>query len=106
VPALLLAVKVLAVACPSPPVVALVVAVPLANVAVAPPLGAANVTLTPDTGLPAASVTSATNGLENALPTVADCPEPDTTETDDGAPAVLVRLKPAELRPVALAITD
>jgi hypothetical protein len=105
-PALLLAVNVLAVACPSLPVVAVVVAVPLTNVPEAPLPGALKVTLTPGTGLPAESVTCATNAPANALPTVADCPDPDTTATEDGAPAVLLRPKLAVLAPLALALTE
>lgn len=60
----------------------------LANVPLALLEGAAKVTDTPGTGLPELSVTLATSGLASAVLTAADCPEPDTTATVWGAPAL------------------
>ena len=77
----MLAVKVLAVAWPPDALVAVVVAVEFANVPEAPLEGAVNVTVTPGTAFPWASLTIATSGLANAAPTVADCPAPETTVT-------------------------
>ncbi len=72
-----LAVKVDDVACPFAPVVwvheyACGLALHAAKVALAPLLGAAKVTATPDTPLPYASVAVATSLLVNAALTVAD----------------------------------
>jgi hypothetical protein len=55
---------------------ALVTAVGLDRVALAPVAGAAKVTVTPDTGLPAESLTVACNAVGNAVPTTVDCGEP------------------------------
>ena len=46
--------------------------------------------MTPGTGLPKASLTTATSGAANPLATVAVWPEPETTATDAAAPGVLV----------------
>jgi hypothetical protein len=59
---------------------ALVTAVVLDNVALAPLAGAANVTVAPDTGVPAASFTRACKALPNAVPTAVDCGVPPTAE--------------------------
>jgi len=79
-PAVVLAVKTAAVATPKEFVVAVVT--PPANVPLAPLPGAANVTVTPLTGLPPASFTVAWNCVVYAVPTVALC----------GVPAVAVML--------------
>jgi hypothetical protein len=93
------------VATPPALLVAVVVAVPLANVPLAPLAGAVNATTTPLTGLLLASVTVATKGAPNAVLIVALCPEPLVTVTFAGAADVFVRTKSAELIPVALATT-
>ena len=68
----------------------LVVAVftPPANVPDAPLLGGLNVTVAPFTGFPLESSTMATNGLANAVPTVALCGVPLLAEME----AVLAEL--------------
>lgn len=76
------------VAWPSDPVVT--IAGP-ANVALAPEAGAVNVTVTPDTGLPPASFTTATSGLPKGVLTFALCPLPLTTVMLAADPAVLVK---------------
>ncbi len=55
-----------------------VVTVELLSAAEAPDVGAAKVTLTPGTGLPYLSVTTATSGLAKPVATAADWPEPRT----------------------------
>jgi hypothetical protein len=80
-PATVLAVNVPALAWPPDAVVAVVVAVEFANVPDAPLEGAVNVTVTPGTGFPWASLTIATSWLANAVPTVAVWPEPETVVT-------------------------
>src|SRR5215467_2120129 len=82
----MLAVKTEAVATPDAFVVA--VFTPPANVPLAPLPGAANVTVTPLTGLPPASFTVAWNCTAYAAPTVALC----------GVPAVAVMLAAAPVR--------
>lgn len=64
-PTVLLAVKAGDVACPLAPVVAVAVGCD-ANEPPGPLAGAVNVTVTPETGLPPESFTTATNGLANA----------------------------------------
>jgi hypothetical protein len=74
--------------------------------ALAPVAGAANVTLTPDTGLPPESVTTATSGAPKAALMGVLWPLPLTTAMFVGAPAVFERVKVAELAtPLAVAIT-
>src|SRR6266545_226897 len=83
-PVVLVAVKVGAVAMPFAPVVASAVAPVPANVPLAPLVGAANVTLTPLTGLPPASVASAASATGNAVPVAADWPLPAATTSAVG----------------------
>jgi hypothetical protein len=64
----------------------------------APDAGAANVTKTPLTGTPAL-VTVATNGLANAVPTVALCPPPLVAARIDPPPTTLVSGKKTEANP-------
>jgi hypothetical protein len=105
-PAVALAVNVVDVATPLPLVGgAVVVAVPFANVPLAPLPGAVKVTVTPLTGLFPASVTVATKGAANALLIAALCPEPLVTTTFAAGPARFVSTKFAEVAPVALATT-
>src|SRR5438034_740059 len=70
----------------------------LLNVPLAPLAGAVNVTLTPDTAFPKASVTRTTSGPANAVFTVAVCGEPDVTVIAVAAPGVM--LNAAEVSPV------
>src|ERR1700740_1107669 len=86
-----LAVKTAEVALPE----ALVVAVftPPANVPEAPLLGAMKVTITPLTGFALESVTVATSGLANALPTAVLCGVPALAEIEAGFADVLVQVK-------------
>jgi hypothetical protein len=74
-----------------------VVTVVALSVADAEPEGAANVTVTPGTGLPFASSTVADSDDPNAVLTVADCDAPPTAAIDAAAPAVFVREKLAEV---------
>ena len=68
----------------------------VAKVPLAPVDGAVNVTETPLTGFPLPSVTVATRGLPNAMPTTAAlCPLPLVAVIVAGEDAVLVRLKVA-----------
>jgi hypothetical protein len=62
----------------------------LLSVADGPELGAVNVTVTLGTGLPSASVTSATSELPNAVPTVVLCGLPLLTAMFAAVPAVFV----------------
>jgi hypothetical protein len=89
------AVKVFDVAWPFAPVtsVSMVDVGAVANVELAPEAGAAKITVTPLTGLLLASVTVATNGLANAVPTMALCPPPPVAVSFAAAPAVLVKAK-------------
>ena len=82
-----------------------VVAVELLSAAEAPEPGAAKVTVTPGTGLPYLSVTTATSGLAKPAPTAADWPEPEDTVTDVGVLGLLVRLKLAGVAPATEAVT-
>ena len=59
------------------------------NVALAPLEGALNVTVTPVTGLPDESATSACSGLPKLVPTVVDCGVPLTAEIVAGIPVAL-----------------
>lgn len=80
------------VAIPEAFVVAEIVVLP-AKAALAPKMGAENVTVIPLTGFPPASLTVATSGLAKAVPTGALCPPPLVAVTDAGAPALLVSEK-------------
>jgi hypothetical protein len=84
---------------------AFVVAVftPPANVPLAPLPGAANVTVTPLTGLPPASFTVATSGDPYAALIVALCGVPPVAVIEAGVPTVLVNEK---LAGVATPTTD
>jgi hypothetical protein len=66
-PAVPLAVKVVAVATPEVLVVVVYVAVAFANVPLAPEAGAVKVTLTPGTGLPARLITVAANAVAKGV---------------------------------------
>jgi hypothetical protein len=77
----------------------------VANVALAPEAGAVKVTVTPLTGLLLESVTVATNGLANAVLTVALCPPPLVAVRCAGAPAVLVNAKLAGANAPDVAVT-
>jgi hypothetical protein len=66
---------------------------PPANVPLAPLPGAANVTVTPLTGLPPESRTVATSGFVNAVLIGALCGVPLVAVIEAGAPAVLVNAK-------------
>lgn len=92
-------------ACPLAPVVAPLVAFP-PNEPPAPLAGAANVTATPETGLPPESFSTAMNGLPNAVLTCALCPLPLTTVMLPGAPVAFVNENVAvDPTPAALAVT-
>ena len=73
-----------------------------ANVPVAPEVGAVNVTLTPETGLPAESVTFATSGEAKELCTVADCGEPDDEAMAVGWPELTRKVDSSSSRPVVV----
>ena len=78
----------------------------VANVPLAPEVGAVNVTDTPETGLPWLSVTVATRGLVNAALAIALCPPPLVAAIVAGVPDMFVRVKVAgELAPVVEAVT-
>src|SRR5947199_268780 len=88
------------------PLAPVVTVAPPGKVALAPLPGAANVTLTPDTGLPNWSVTVATNGLVKVVLTVALWPGTEVTTMLVAAPAVLVRAKEAGVpTPLVVAVT-
>ena len=72
--------------------VAVAVAEPL-KLALAPVVGAVNVTVTPPTGLLPASRTVACSAVANAVLIAALCGVPAVAVTLAAAPAVLVRLK-------------
>jgi hypothetical protein len=74
-------------------VVAVVVAVPFANVPLTPLPGAVNVTSTPLTGLLPESMTVACSGDANAVLIAALCGVPPVAVTLAAAPAVLVSEK-------------
>jgi hypothetical protein len=87
-------------------VATMIVAVLLLNTPEAPDPGAVNVTFTPVTGLPPLSFTVTAKGFAKAVLIVADCGVvPAFAVIVDGAPAVLVSEKLAEVAPVAEAIT-
>jgi hypothetical protein len=87
------------------PAIALTVARPFTSVlagepvtvAEAPLAGGVNVTLTPETGFPLASLTSATSGLANDAPTVALWLLPPLTTMVVGAPATFVSANVADV---------
>ena len=103
-PDFVLAVKLLEVAWPSPPVLAVVLLAALAKLPDAPVVGAVKVTVVPGTGLPYWSVTLAVRAVVKAVFIAAAWPEPDTAATLAGAPAVFVAEKlVAPVTPAALA---
>ena len=61
------------------------------SVALAPEVGAVNVTVTPLTGLLAASFTVTCNSAPKTVVTAADCGVPPVAVIDVGAPAAFVR---------------
>lgn len=87
----------------------MVVAVAVAedpNAALAPVDGAVNVTVTPLTGLPLASLTVAWSPVVNAVFTAALCGVPAVVVTLDAIPAVFVMLNLAGAgHPATLAVT-
>ena len=88
------------------PVVTLAVASPPANVPLGPLPGAVNVTDTPLTGLPPASVTVAARAVAKAVLMVALCDAPPEATMPAGEPGVFVKLKLAlPLIPDAVAVT-
>jgi hypothetical protein len=89
------AVKAVAVATPLALVVALVVAVPFANVPLAPVDGAVNVTVAPLTRLPLASFTVACSKVPNAVVMAALCDAPPVAVTTAAGPGLFVRLNVA-----------
>jgi hypothetical protein len=75
-------------------VVAMVVFVPLANVPLAPVVGAVKVTVAPLIGFESLSATIATNGFANAVLTMVLCGVLSLVAViEAGVPAMLVRLK-------------
>ena len=101
-----LAVNVGAVATPDAFVVAVAVLAPPVNVPLAPVLGAANVTITPLTGLPPASFAVACSAVAKAALITALCGVPAVAVIELGAPAVFVKEKFAGVAtPGAVAIT-
>jgi hypothetical protein len=96
VPAVVPANGIAVVAIPEPSVMAVTVVKP-PNVARAPVEGAVNVTVIPDSGFAAASVTFAWSALPNDVPTVVLCGVPENAATDDGVPAAFVKLNVAVL---------
>jgi hypothetical protein len=101
-PAAMFAVNATDVAMPEPLVIA--VFTPPAKIPLAPLAGARNVTVTPLTGLPTESCTSAAKGNGNVVPTPVLCPDPLDTVID--AAPLLVRVKLAGVEaPGTLAVT-
>jgi len=92
-PAVLLAVKAVAIATPLAFVVAFVVFVPFANVPLLPLAGAVNVTVTFGTRFPWLSFTVACSRVAKAVPTVALCPDPAVAVIVAAEPALFVRRK-------------
>ena len=85
---------------------AFVVAVVEDSAALAPVNGAANVTVTPLTGLLPASRTVTCNGVANAAPIADDCGVPPVATIAAGEPVELVSTKVAGVAtPAALAVT-
>jgi hypothetical protein len=98
-------VNVVAAAWPKASVVAVVLAVPFANVPLAAVAGAVNVTVTPETALPLLSVTVACIAVANAVLIVALCGVPAVAEMLAADPAVLVSEKlAAVVTPAAVAL--
>jgi len=104
--AIVFAVNAVAVATPLASVVALVVLVPLANLPLAPVVGAVNATLTPGTGLLLASFTVTASRVPKAVLMAADCGVvPAFAVICVGVPGVFVSAKLTEARPEAPATT-
>jgi hypothetical protein len=77
------------------------------NVADAPEAGGVNVTATPETGFPLASVTNTESEVPNAVPTAVLWGLPPLTATLAAGPAALVRENDAGVAtPVAAALTE
>jgi hypothetical protein len=101
------ALNVVEVATPAALVVSVSVAVPFANVPLAPVAGAANVTSAPLTGFCPLSTTVATRGAAKAVLIGASCGVPLVARITAGPPVVLVRLKPAGVgTPKAVAMIE
>lgn len=94
------------VATPLALVVSVSVAVPFANVPLAPAAGAVKVTEAPVTGYWFASTTVTTNGAAKAVLTVASCRDPLVAVMDAAGPDEFVRLKlTVEITPPTEAVT-
>ncbi len=91
-------------AIPVVPVMAVTVAEPL-KVPLAPPAGAAKVTVTPLWGLLFESFTVACRGVAKVAPTVALCGVPPVALTEIVTGVVLVRLNKALEAPFAMVAT-
>jgi hypothetical protein len=87
------------VAAPLALVVSVSVAVPFANVPLAPVAGAVKVTVTPLVGVPFV-VTVATNGAANAVLTVALCVAPPVAEIDSTGGGVILLPEPQFVSPI------
>jgi hypothetical protein len=94
-----------AVAVPAASVVAVAAVPPPANVADGPVLGTVNVTATPTTGFPEASVTVALTGVVKGLVTVVVSWSPAVTDMETGGPATFESVA-VVLRPPPLAAKD
>jgi hypothetical protein len=105
-PAVPLAVNAADVAMPFASVVSVSVAVPFANVPLAPDNGAVNVTVAPLTGYWLLSTTVATRGATNAVSIVASCSDPLVAVMVAAAPDVFVNAKLVEvITPATVAVT-
>ena len=105
-PAVPLAVNGAEVAMPFASVVSVSVAVPFANVPLAPEDGAVNVTVAPLTGYWLLSTTVATSGARNAVSMVASCRDPLVAIIVAAAPDVFVNAKLVEaVTPATVAVT-
>src|ERR1700674_1865022 len=91
----MLAVTAEAVATPLVLVTAVVVAMPLANMPLAPLAGAVKVTVAFGTKFRETSSTTARSAVANGVETLADWPPPPAATIEAGALVVLVRLKGA-----------
>jgi hypothetical protein len=100
-----LAVKAPELATPLEFVVTVMAVPPPVKVPLAPEPGAVNVTDAPLTGFKKLSFTVAVRAVDNAVLMTVVCDPPLVAVIDAGAPAVFVRLKLAEVAPVADAVT-
>ena len=97
--------KVPELAWPLAPVGTLMVLNELLKVPDAPVDGAVKLTAAPETRLPKASVTLTMSGFAKAVPTGADCPEPETMAIVLATPAVIVTVvEPQVVLPILAAM--